>query len=396
MTRRLFDEDAYTKEFEAEVTACEPAEHGFWVTLDQTAFYPEGGGQPADFGTLSTADGRTAAVTDTQEKAGVIRHRTDLEITSGTRVTGRIDWERRFDHMQNHSGEHIISGLVHARYGYDNVGFHMSETAVDGVKEITVDWNGALDWPQLKEIERQANEAVWKNFPIEITYPTPEELAVLPYRSKKELTGRIRIVTFPGYDICACCGTHVRRTGEIGCIKITSLANYKSGVRISMLCGSRALLDYEQKQEALDQTARALSVRQADTPAAVDRLRDELAALRFAAAGMRKKLNHQAADAIPAGTDRYLAEDPDAGIEEVREMVNYCMEKVPLVLGICRAGEGKYNYILGSTEDLAQQYGKCLNAALAGRGGGKPRMVQGSFAASLPEIREAFGRLGAK
>ena len=238
-TKRIFDEDAYITEFEATVLSCTECEKGFEIILDQTAFFPEGGGQYPDKGTLNRTE-----ITDVQEdKEGVIRHFSEKGIPAGEKVYGKIDWEQRFDFMQQHSGEHIFSGLAHKKFGATNVGFHL------GYDETTIDLDVPLSEKDVLELELLANKAVYKNLPIEISYPSEEELEVLPYRSKKKLSGKIRIVTFPGYDICACCGTHVKQTGEIGIIKLTAFQNYKGGTRLFMLCGKRAFKDYQNKNK---------------------------------------------------------------------------------------------------------------------------------------------------
>lgn len=173
--------------------------------LDRTAFYPEGGGQPADTGSLGEA-----AVLDVREKPEGIVHITDKPLKAGSRVNGIIDWERRFCHMQNHSGEHILSGIVHKHYGLDNVGFHM------GKDEVTVDFNGILTMEQIEAVETEVNELIWQDIPVLESYPSKEELSLMDYRSKKELSGQVRLIEFPGGDVCACCGTHVITAGEIG------------------------------------------------------------------------------------------------------------------------------------------------------------------------------------
>ena len=207
-TKRLYYEDVYKKEFTATVVECREQKKGYAVILDESAFYPEGGGQPSDVGTLGDAK-----VTEVHEKDGELLHYTDKALEVGAKVEGKIDWARRFDLMQQHSGEHMVSGLIHEAYGYDNVGFHM------GSDTITVDLNGPLDETQLAEIEQKTNEKIWEDTEVKILYPTAEELEKIDYRSKKEITGQVRIVEFPGVDICACCAPHVDRTGEIGNIK---------------------------------------------------------------------------------------------------------------------------------------------------------------------------------
>ena len=186
-TIRLYYEDVTIRTFEARVLECKEEKKGFSVLLDRSAFYPEGGGQPCDLGRLGTA-----AVMDVQERNGELLHYTDSPLKEGSVVTGEIDWERRFDLMQQHSGEHLVSGLIHEKYGYDNVGFHM------GSDVITIDLSGILTWEQLLEIEEETNRRIWQNLQTQITYPSEEELKEIPYRSKKELSGQVRIVTFQG------------------------------------------------------------------------------------------------------------------------------------------------------------------------------------------------------
>ena len=226
---KLYYDSAYIKEFEAQVLSCQEGKKGWEITLSATAFYPEGGGQPADTGLLGNV-----RVTDVHEKDGQVVHYTDGPLPVGEMVRGVIDWDRRFQHMQEHSGEHLVSGLIHQRFGYDNVGFHM------GTDEVTIDFNGVLEWGDLMAIEEKANGMIWENLEISAVYPEKDELDAMEYRSKKELTGAVRIVSIPGGDVCACCGTHVERTGEIGLVKFLSMIHYKGGVRISLLCGKRA------------------------------------------------------------------------------------------------------------------------------------------------------------
>lgn len=263
-TTRLFDQDAYLGEFEATVerSVCEGGMYR--VLLDQTAFFPEGGGQPADGGTL---DG--IFVTDVQEIDGEIWHTVEAPLEPGKTVVGKLDFEKRFSNMQNHRGEHIVSGIVHRIYGFNNVGFHM------GSDVITVDFDGVLTEEQLYDVEQEANEAVLRNVPVTISYPSKEELETMDYRSKKEIEGQVRIVTIEGYDRCACCGTHVATTGEIRLIKILSAQKYKGGVRVAMLSGEKAYADYCLKHVNTLGIARLLSVKPEEAGDAVVRLKQK-------------------------------------------------------------------------------------------------------------------------
>lgn len=267
---KLYYQAPYVKEFEAVVVSCEEGGQGAYeVVLNRTGFYPEGGGQPADVGKLllqepKEGDPDQVQVKDVHEKHGKIIHYIDVPLKAGTGVIGVLDWEKRYSNMQQHSGEHLLSGLIHKHYGYDNVGFHM------GSEEVTIDVNGILTMEQAKALEREANMLIYANVPVTESYPDPEALHKLEYRSKKALSGQVRIIEIPGGDICACCGTHVLGTGEIGMIKITGLMHYKGGVRLSILCGMRALEDYEKKQKAVTEISNLLSAKTGQVAEAVE------------------------------------------------------------------------------------------------------------------------------
>ena len=265
MTKKLYDLDSHRRDFSATVLRCDADGERYAVVLDQTLFFPEGGGQPADTGVLGGA--RVLGVQITPE---AIVHYTDAPLTPGAQVRGEIDWPQRFRRMQGHSGEHIISGLIHSEYGFDNVGFHLGEDT------ITMDYNGELTWPQLMHIEQLANEAVYRNVPIRTEYPSPARLAQMTYRSKLDLTEDVRIVTVEGYDVCACCAPHVSCTGEIGAIKFTSVMRHRGGIRVTILCGSDAETDYREKSAQIAALSAQLSVRQSDVVPAVQRLLDEI------------------------------------------------------------------------------------------------------------------------
>ena len=258
-TGQLYYEDCHQKSFTAQVLSCEETEKGYAVVLDQTAFYPEGGGQACDLGTLGDAK-----VLDVREKGTVIVHLCDKPVT-GT-VTGTLDWQRRFDLMQQHAGEHIVSGIIHKTYGYHNVGFHM------GSDMVTIDFDGPIPADALAQIERQANEAIWQNLDIRCYYPSPEELENLTYRSKKALPWPVRIVEVPGIDRCACCGVHVAKTGEIGLVKLFTCVKFHQGVRIEMACGGRAMDILSRIYEQNRQVSQAFSAKIMETGAAARKM----------------------------------------------------------------------------------------------------------------------------
>lgn len=374
----LFYRDGYAREFDAKVLRCEKEKKGFAVVLDDTAFYPEGGGQPADQGTLGGV-----RVTDVKRRGGEIVHYTDGPLPEGASVRGEIDWERRFSHMQNHSGEHIVSGLIHRLFGWDNVGFHMGET-------VTVDFNGPMTWEAALRVEAAANAVIWENRETEIFFPSPEELAALEYRSKKTLTGAVRIVAFPGADVCACCGTHVRRAGEIGVIKILSLMNHRGGVRLELLCGKAALAYMNGVMENNGEIARLLSVKPRQTAEAV---RKEMAA----ATEERQKLADMSRNYFRLRAAMLPREGIAVDFEEdlspwaLRKGAETLLEEggAPVYV-LLSGGDGCFRYVIAAGKGGARALGQALNKRLRGRGGGSNELVQGQFSAAREEIEAAL------
>ena len=377
-TEKLYYQDPYLTAFTARVLSCEKSKSGWAVVLDRTAFYPEGGGQPADHGTL---DG--AVVTDVHEKNGVIFHNVDRAVEIGKTVSGSIDWARRFDHMQQHSGEHICSGLICGRYGCDNVGFHM------GTDIVTIDFNADIPWEELLEIEGQANRYIQEDHPIDIQFHRGAELDAIDYRSKKPLEGDVRIVAFPGADCCACCGTHVLRSGQVGLVKFLSVQKFREGVRIELLCGQRALDYLSRTWEQAKTIGQHLSVKPVDAAAAVERLEGELSALKMRCAGLEEAVFAGIA-AEQAGKGNVLLFQPPMKPDSVRKLAD-AVSKACGGLAAVFAGEGShYAYALGRADgqDISAAV-KALNGALHGRGGGRNGFAQGSVEAAQSAI-EAF------
>ncbi len=380
-TRRLYYEDVYKKEFTAKVLECREAKKGFQLLLDESAFYPEGGGQPSDTGLLNEVK-----VTEVHEKEGELLHYTEEAIQPGTEVRGKIDWARRFDLMQQHSGEHMVSGLVHEKYGYDNVGFHM------GSDVITIDFSGILSEEQMAEIEEQVNLKIWEDAPVEIFYPSREELDTLDYRSKKELTGQVRIVRFPGADTCACCGTHVTHTGEIGMVKLLSVVRFREGVRMEMISGKRVLDYLNMVNEQNHQISVKLSAKMDKTAQAVDRLWEENFALKGRIHSMEEEMfSSEAKKWEGHGSVLLFKEGLEA--DSVRKLTDAVMQTCE---GCCavfsKNPDGSYKYAMGEINGDLRQFTKEMNAALNGRGGGKPFFVQGSVQADEEKIRKFFER----
>lgn len=380
-TRRLYYEDVYKREFEAKVLECREAKKGYRILLDESAFYPEGGGQPSDIGVLGGVK-----VLEVHEKDGELLHYTDMPLEPGTEVKGKIDWEHRFDLMQQHSGEHMVSGLVHEAFGYDNVGFHM------GSDVITIDFNGMLTEEQMMEIEAKANQKIWENSSVEIFYPSKEELERLPYRSKKELTGKVRIVRFPGTDLCACCGTHVTHTGEIGMVKLLSVVKFRDGVRMEMICGKRVSDYLNMVNEQNHQISVKLSAKMNQTAQAVERLQDENFRLKGRVLHLEEEMFSRAAEKW-AGKGNVLLFQEGMEADSVRKLADAVMQTCG---GRCavfsRNPDGSYKYALGQNGGDLRTLTKEMNSSLHGRGGGKPFFVQGSVQASEEEIRDFFGK----
>lgn len=377
-TVKLYYENAYTQDFTAVVQSCEAVKNGFAVTLDRTAFYPEGGGQPADHGTLGEA-----RVLDVHEKDGVVTHLCDRALSVGAEVSGHIDWARRFDHMQQHSGEHIISGLLCSTFHCDNVGFHM------GADVVTIDYNAPITWEQALEVERRANDYIWADHPIRIWYPSAEELAALPYRSKKELTGAVRITEFPGADRCACCGTHVSSSGQVGLLKLLSCQKFRDGVRLELLCGQRALDCLASGWEQARQIGQALSVKPQSAFAAVSRLQEELLSLKEKAARLEEAdFAHVAAQYRGAGSVLHIAEPLDG--DGARRLCDAIAKAAGGRCAVFAGQDGDYRYaVIESGGDL-RQFIKDMNTALHGRGGGRDGFAQGSAACTAEEVRAFF------
>lgn len=382
MTERIYNENAYCKEFSAAVLNCEAGKkHTYEVTLDRTAFYPEGGGQPADMGTLGGVN-----VLDVRDRGGEVIHITDAPLTVGDTVTGTLDWQRRFDHMQNHSGEHMVSGLIYQKYGFHNIGFHM------GKDTITIDFDGEFPFEELSALEAAANQAVWDNSAVDITVYDQESAKTVAYRSKKELSGSIRVVTFPHVDVCACCGTHVARTGEVGLIKLLSIQKAKGGVRIEMLCGRRALAYVNGIFGQNHQVSVALSAKPMNTAAAVHRLKKVSEENEYRLNGLENDAFLRRGQELENAGNVLLFENP-MNANSVRKLAVAVMEKCGGRCAVFAGEDGNgYSYAIGETGGDLRSFTKTMNQTLNGRGGGKPNFVQGSVFVSKREIEDFFAQ----
>ena len=376
LTEKLYEKDSYLKEFTATVLDVIEEKDGFGIVLDRTAFFCEGGGQYGDGGVLA-ADGVTARVSETVSRHGEIVHRTDTPLPLGAEVRGTVDFATRYRNMQNHSGEHVVSGLIHARFGYDNVGFHL------GRDYVSLDINGVLTKEQLTEIEWAANEVVWRNVPITVEFPDEAALAEMDYRSKKELTGQVRIVTVEGCDRCACCAPHVSRTGEIGMIKLLDPMSYKGGIRFFLQCGSSALSDYNEKQSRIEDISHLLSAKQSEVVAAVARIKEELSAEKQTVAALRRALVEERLAAVDKAARNALFFESALDMNSLRLLINGAKEKTEgVVAAFLGSDETSYAYLIASDRHPLKEASQALRAAFGAKGGGSDATIQGSVSAS--------------
>lgn len=374
MTEKLFYNDVRKAEFEATVISCVKNKDRYEVVLDGTYFYPEGGGQPADHGKIDDAN-----VFDVHDKDNEVVHYCDKEVECGKKVKAWVDMERRHRLMQQHSGEHIVSGLIHKHFGYDNVGFHMGSDC------ITIDFNGPLTADDLKLVEKEANEAIYRNFDTNIFYPSPEELEKLEYRSKKALEGDVRIVNFKDCDTCACCGLHVVKSGEIGIIKITGSQNYKGGTRVTMLAGKQAWEDYAVKDSIVHGISNLLSAKPYETKEAVERLMKERNEIKEQLVAAKKQIFELKRDSVKDDETCAVFFEENMEPFELRLFTEMLLEKVPSAAVFSGNDEEGYKYAVGSTKTDMSAFIKEANKDLGGRGGGRGNIMQGAFTASRDE-----------
>lgn len=366
------------RKFTAKVLTVCPNGENYEVVLDRTAFFPTGGGQSADTGMLGGA-----RVLDVQERAEKIVHVTDQSLVPGTEVEGEIDWEERFSKMQQHSGEHLISGLVHSRYGYDNVGFHM------GTEAVTMDFNGELTMNEIRKIETLANRILADNLPIVQHFPTQEELQTMDYRSKKELNGQVRIVEIPGYDRCACCAPHVKVTGETGVIRLLNVQRYKGGCRVSMLCGMRALEQIQQQADSIRRLSVLFSAKEEEVADEAERLYQEMAEKKQELIRMKQEILRYTAEKIPTDAPFFCAFEKDISADQNRYLMNQMLEKKVGVAAVFSGDDiSGYRYVIGSRNTDVRSLAQRFRENMSGRGGGKPEMIQGFVCASKETLKQ--------
>ena len=378
-TRKLFYEDSHLSSFCAGVLSCRPGKKGYEIILDATAFYPEGGGQAGDTGLLNGV-----RVTDTRETEGAIVHLCDGPLEVGAQVTGTIDYAPRFHRMQQHSGEHIVSGIIHRRYGYHNTGFHM------GAEGTTIDFDGVIPAEDLPSLEAEANRAVWENLPVRCWYPTEEELPNVFYRTKRALPWPVRIVQFPGFDSCACCGTHVQATGEIGLIKLFSVMGFRGGTRMEMACGKAALALLNNAYEQNKLVSQAFSAQITETGAAAKRMNEALAEQKYRIVGLEKRIFATIAAGY-AGKGNVVHFEEGLENTAVRDLADAIAENCGGTAAVFSENtDGSFSYCLIRRGGDLRSFNKEMTAALQGRGGGKPECQMGSVRSDRESILKHF------
>ena len=388
MTVKLYDTDSYLSEFDCKVTSLYSDKNYIYIETDRTAFFPEGGGQTCDKGSFNGINVENIQIIDGKIVHFVKNSDENAEkIKENAILHGKIDMKKRFSDMQQHSGEHIFSGIVNSLYGYNNVGFHL------GSEIVTLDFDGELNEDDICKVENLVNEAIWKNLEIKILLPSAEELKQIKYRSKIEIEGQVRIVEIPGVDVCACCAPHVKYTGEIGIVRVVNFERYKGGTRVSILCGERALLDLRHKLKQNRLVSNLTSSKQDETAVAVERLKNENDKLKYDLIGMTRDFLTLKSQSIEEAEKIIIFDDKLQG-KLLQDFTLSLMDKAGK-FAACFCGEnGSYRYCIVSSKINLQGLAKALNTEFSGRGGGKPEIVQGSLTAesqeSLKEFLEKF------
>ena len=394
MTEKLYYQDAYQKEFDAVITKVSEKDGKILLALDATAFYPEGGGQGPDLGTITIEGTDTVlTVTDVHEKEDEIWHTVEAadaseDLKEGRKIHGIIDWEHRFDHMQQHSGEHIVSGMICREFHCDNVGFHLGEDVV------TIDYNTRISMEDALKIEEMANRYIWEDHPVVIKWPTPEELRTMEYRSKKELEGDVRITSFPGADSCACCGTHVATSGQIGLVKFLSAKNFHEGTRLELLCGKRAMDFLSMNYQANKKIAVLLSTKEERTPEVMQKQLDEILRLKTRLSQVNEEYFRLWAERF-RGCENVLIVDDRMEPEEGRDLADVIADIVPGLAAVFTKTDGKegeeiYRYACMQRGADINGFIREMNTALNGRGGGRDGFAQGTVQAQGSAIRDFF------
>ena len=380
-TDLLYYENSYLFDFSATVLSCTKADKCFEVVLDKTAFFPEGGGQKGDTGTINGV-----AVTDTQIKDGIVIHFCKNAVECGAAECS-VNGKQRFARMQIHTGEHVVSGIAHSLYGCENVGFHMDDECA------VIDFDRELSDEELDTVEEKANEAIWSNYAVKAYFPNEDELKSLDYRSKLELTENVRIVNIENIDTCACCAPHVHTTGEVGVVKIIDRLRHRGGIRFTIKCGKSAYEDYRNKHNYCAETGAALSVKPEAIAARVNKLLEDGDAVRREFNSFKMSVAAASAERmVRTGSDAYFITDSfDADM--MRELVNLTVDGVRLSAVFSGSDENGYSYIAASKSMDSRDISALINSPLNGRGGGRDGMVQGKAACTKEQIVKFFSEI---
>lgn len=382
MTEKLYDKDSFIKDFSATVLDCREEDGVYAIVLDKTAFFPEGGGQPADKGFINNEP-----VDDVQIKGNTIYHYTKNPINIGANINCSINWDRRFDFMQQHSGEHIVSGVAHSLYGCENVGFHLSEDIV------TLDFDKPLTQEEIFAIEQIANEKVWENLEFKAYYPDREVLKNLNYRSKKEILEDIRIVEIENTDACACCAPHVKKSGEIGFIKLLDREKLRGGVRIELKCGNRALRDYNEKYNNVKQISSSLCVKQEEVAEAVEKQRLNSENLRARISNLNKQVMELKVSAFNPENEISLLFEEELSAKDLQIFADLLYKKAGGIRAVLSGKDSSYSFAICGEADKLDIFFAKMKATLKIKGGGRNGMVQGTVTASKEEIRKFFEKI---
>lgn len=378
-TIKLYENDSYIKEFTATVLSCEEKDGAYFVVLDKTAFFPEGGGQDADKGVINGVD-----ILDVQIENDVIYHKVNKAFNENDVVECQLDWETRFVRMQNHTGEHIVSGVIHSLFGYNNVGFHMNDSLV------TFDVDGPLTEDDIKKIEAKANNAIYKNNSVKAIYPSPDELDNYDYRSKLDITEGVRLIEIEDTDLCACCAPHVAKTGEIGIIKIISFIPYKKGTRIEMLCGLLALNDYQALHTTNKSVMNMLSAKRFEIAESVERIQNELSMARVENKKLMSELATLKMEKHVSGNTVCVFID-GVSYDELRNCSNSLIEEYEYCYLFSNTDADNYIYVVSSKENSVRELVQNLNKAFNGKGGGRDTYAQGKIVGCKEEIINFLG-----
>ena len=421
-TKKLYDEDAYCREFRARVLSCKRLPDGSRnLIMDQSAFFPEAGGQSCDTGWVwqegasplrvsqvrlqdgilihtiveqadpryegEVAPGREEQVAPRHEKQAAPGHEGQV-FQAGAEVFAKLDFEDRYDKMQQHTGEHIFSGLVNRRYGYHNVGFHL------GDDEVTMDFDGRLEEEQIRELEEVANRIIRQNLPVTASFPSAEEQERLTWRSKKEIDSEsLRLVTIPGVDVCACCAPHVKRTGEVNLLKVESFQNYKKGTRIFLCCGERAYHLFQKEHRMVRALAQECTTSYENLPDRFHQMQQEILQWKLRASGQMEELLSYRIQELPERGESlllFLKEGEEEG-SLLRKAANQLMQRGAVLCAVfSRKAEGGFSFVIGSPQNRANECLQKMKEAFAVRGGGSPEMVQGSVQETTEQELEAF------